>query len=274
MKKAEDEEAVGDPDDDADTSLRIYLMEAHDLPAADANGKSDPYCKFYFSNPRTGQKSVKKTSNIVSAQLNPVWDQIISLPFSGDFDEELHVEVYDHDRFSADDFLGKAIIPMTIFKQKGPTVTGWFNLSDSDEATRLSQGSVNLRLNLGGRFLGQKGPRPHDKTDAKSEQKTDDAANTESKVVTVDGELRENISVWVGTWNVGNNVPPEDLSPWIPPEGHDIYVIGAQECNYKTREDMGSCNFDWGATLIRHFVGITLVSSTSIFGKFDWLCSH
>lgn len=36
-------------------------------------------------------------------------------------------------------------------------------------------------------------------------------------------------------------------------QGFDLYVIGAQECNYPQRGDFASCHADWGATLIRHF---------------------
>uniref|UniRef100_A0A7S3DGN3 C2 domain-containing protein n=1 Tax=Palpitomonas bilix TaxID=652834 RepID=A0A7S3DGN3_9EUKA len=43
-----------------------------------------------------------------------------------------------------------------------------------------------------------------------------------------DGEVR----VFTGTWNVGNAVPPRDLSAWVEP-GYDIYALGVQECNYK-----------------------------------------
>ena len=30
----------------------------------------------------------------------------------------------------------------------------------------------------------------------------------------------------VGTWNVGNKSPPEDLSPWIAKQGFDLIAIG------------------------------------------------
>mgnify|MGYP002393544945 CR=1 FL=1 len=36
------------------------------------------------------------------------------------------------------------------------------------------------------------------------------------------------LSVFVGTWNVGNSAPPGDLSPWLQPGVHDVYAVGAQ----------------------------------------------
>ncbi|XP_031564275.1 phosphatidylinositol 3,4,5-trisphosphate 5-phosphatase 2-like isoform X3 [Actinia tenebrosa] len=55
----------------------------------------------------------------------------------------------------------------------------------------------------------------------------------------------EQISVFVGTWNMGDASPPENLSSWYKCQGHgstrdtdvahfahDIYAIGTQECSY------------------------------------------
>jgi hypothetical protein len=44
------------------------------------------------------------------------------------------------------------------------------------------------------------------------------------------------ISVLIGTWNVGNSQPPDELDPWIPTNGggFDVIAVGAQESNYET----------------------------------------
>jgi hypothetical protein len=39
----------------------------------------------------------------------------------------------------------------------------------------------------------------------------------------------ENISVFVGTWNMAEQALPEKISDWIP-GGRDIYAVGLQEC--------------------------------------------
>jgi len=40
------------------------------------------------------------------------------------------------------------------------------------------------------------------------------------------------VSLYVGTWNVGKcDFPTLSLGEFIPPEEHDIYVIGLQECS-------------------------------------------
>ena len=52
----------------------------------------------------------------------------------------------------------------------------------------------------------------------------------------------------MGTWNVGNAPPDEDLSSWLDPEemdGADIIAIGAQECEFKTSSPDTSCQDEW-----------------------------
>jgi hypothetical protein len=36
------------------------------------------------------------------------------------------------------------------------------------------------------------------------------------------------MTVFVGSWNVGNSCPPDNLSPWITGGAYDIVVVGAQ----------------------------------------------
>lgn len=42
---------------------------------------------------------------------------------------------------------------------------------------------------------------------------------------------RRTLRVWIGTWNCANTPPPDDLSPWLPPNMFDLYVIGSQVTN-------------------------------------------
>jgi hypothetical protein len=46
------------------------------------------------------------------------------------------------------------------------------------------------------------------------------------------------LSVLACTWNCGNARPPRDLAPWLPAGGggHDIIVVGLQECTYTGKE--------------------------------------
>ena len=54
---------------------------------------------------------------------------------------------------------------------------------------------------------------------------------------------RVRMTVLIGTFNVGNAQPPEDLAPWLTLGGGtcaDLYVIGTQECVYEPRESESS----------------------------------
>eukprot|EP01087_Luapelamoeba_hula_P021335 TRINITY_DN742_c1_g1_i3.p1 TRINITY_DN742_c1_g1~~TRINITY_DN742_c1_g1_i3.p1 ORF type:complete len:1330 (-),score=217.58 TRINITY_DN742_c1_g1_i3:71-4060(-) len=62
-------------------------------------------------------------------------------------------------------------------------------------------------------------------------------------------ERSEKISVFLGTWNLGNADPPKEMGTWIT-RAHDIVVIGAQECEYNGRiGDSNSTESDWFARI-------------------------
>ncbi|KAL6076224.1 putative Inositol/phosphatidylinositol phosphatase [Balamuthia mandrillaris] len=61
------------------------------------------------------------------------------------------------------------------------------------------------------------------------------------------------ITLFVGTWNLGNAPPPQSLSAWIKPDAYDLYVIAAQECEYNLNHSAHSnCEADWFHTLQQH----------------------
>jgi hypothetical protein len=47
------------------------------------------------------------------------------------------------------------------------------------------------------------------------------------------------LSIFVGTWNIGDAQPPKDLSAWMLP-GFDIYAISVQECEYAVPDGVTS----------------------------------
>jgi hypothetical protein len=52
------------------------------------------------------------------------------------------------------------------------------------------------------------------------------------------------ISIWIGSWNVGNTYPCA-LDDWLPAkQGFDIISVGAQECTYKSRLEQNNSE-DW-----------------------------
>eukprot|EP00164_Ancoracysta_twista_P009209 GFYU01013555.1.p1 GENE.GFYU01013555.1~~GFYU01013555.1.p1 ORF type:complete len:530 (+),score=138.25 GFYU01013555.1:166-1755(+) len=75
----------------------IHVVSAKGLPAADANGKSDPYCVLEL-----GEETQK--TKIIFKNLNPVWDESFLFEVA-DPTHALVFNMYDHDRLSEDDWL-------------------------------------------------------------------------------------------------------------------------------------------------------------------------
>ncbi|KAI1868719.1 uncharacterized protein JN550_006294 [Neoarthrinium moseri] len=85
-------------------NLRVDVLDASDVPAADSNGKSDPYAKFEFNGQDVFKtKTQKKT-------LNPVWNEFFEIPVPSRTAAKFNVKVYDYDFADKPDFLGGADI--------------------------------------------------------------------------------------------------------------------------------------------------------------------
>ena len=81
-------------------TLRVEVIDATDLPAADRNGYSDPYCKFEMNGEGVYKtKTLKKT-------LNPVWGESFEIPVKSRTAANFKVRVMDWDFGDKADFLG------------------------------------------------------------------------------------------------------------------------------------------------------------------------
>jgi tellurium resistance protein TerZ len=88
-------------------TLTVDIIEAKDLRGADIGGKSDPYVKIkhvHGLHKGAQTKTIKKT-------LNPVWKETFTLFFYHTC-RELCFKIYDHDKISKDDLLGKSYYPI------------------------------------------------------------------------------------------------------------------------------------------------------------------
>ncbi|KAI0873036.1 C2 domain-containing protein [Hypoxylon argillaceum] len=85
-------------------NLRVDLLDGAGLPAADSNGKSDPYCKFELN----GQEVFK--SKTQKKTLNPVWNEFFELTVPSRTAAKFQLKVYDYDFADKPDFLGGADI--------------------------------------------------------------------------------------------------------------------------------------------------------------------
>ncbi|KAL2270903.1 hypothetical protein VTJ83DRAFT_274 [Remersonia thermophila] len=81
-------------------NLRVDVLDAQDLPAADSNGKSDPYVKLELNGQEVFKtKTVKKT-------LNPSWNEFFNVTVPSRTAAKFRASVWDWDFADKPDFLG------------------------------------------------------------------------------------------------------------------------------------------------------------------------
>lgn len=87
-------------------TLRVDVLDAAELPAADRNGFSDPYCKF-----RLGDETVHKTK-VQKKTLHPAWNEFFEAPIKSRIGANFHVDVWDWDFGDSADWLGSTPIDL------------------------------------------------------------------------------------------------------------------------------------------------------------------
>lgn len=114
----------------------VEIVRAHSLRAMDVGGTSDPYCVVWTS----ADTKDRRRTDIVYRSLNPTWHEHLLLP---ELDETgtLTIEVYDHDKFSKDDFIGRVVIPGREIPPEG-LVEAEFSLSDGGGTLVVSVDAV------------------------------------------------------------------------------------------------------------------------------------
>eukprot|EP00002_Diphylleia_rotans_P033576 TRINITY_DN7156_c0_g1_i4.p1 TRINITY_DN7156_c0_g1~~TRINITY_DN7156_c0_g1_i4.p1 ORF type:complete len:2498 (+),score=509.79 TRINITY_DN7156_c0_g1_i4:61-7554(+) len=122
--------------------LFIQIVSARDLFADDDNGRSDPYAIFKFE----GQEY--KTITSKNGGLNPEWEESQHHIFVDvvDFSKNLHVNMYDYDKWSFNDPLGECIIPLSTLEAE-VAVNKWFKLLPGRSKKPIT-GEVQLILLL------------------------------------------------------------------------------------------------------------------------------
>ena len=89
-------------------TLRVDVLDAADLPAADRSGYSDPYCKFYLNG-----KDVFKTK-VQKKTLHPAWNEFFEVQVKSRTAVDFKVKVYDWDFGDKADFLGETPINLDL----------------------------------------------------------------------------------------------------------------------------------------------------------------
>ncbi|CAB3237903.1 unnamed protein product [Arctia plantaginis] len=116
--------------------VTIVLVEAKNLPAMDLDTRSsDPYCKF-----RLGNEKYK--SKVVWKSLHPSWLEQFDLHLYDDQEQVLEVTVWDKDKQTKDDFLGRCSIDLSQLERE-KTHNMWKDLEDGN-------GQIFLLLTISG----------------------------------------------------------------------------------------------------------------------------
>ena len=111
-------------------NLRVEVLDAANLPAADRNGYSDPYCKFQLNGTEVYKtKTAKKT-------LHPAWNEFFETPIRSRTAADFKVDVYDWDFADKADHLGSAVVDTKVLEPfQAQEVT--LNLDGKSGAVRL-----------------------------------------------------------------------------------------------------------------------------------------
>ncbi|TRY63162.1 hypothetical protein TCAL_10826 [Tigriopus californicus] len=168
--------------------LTVNIIEGKGLVNKDkaflGQGKSDPYAKLRIV--ADGMAHVFKTE-VVPDNLHPVWNHVVDMPVDDpETLDNLQIEIWDEDRGSKDDFMGKCTIPVKVLRtaitsrqaqdvwkeleevKKGSlhTEVSWseLNLNRNDSEDDFHKGVVTILVDscsslLGGR-TGLKLPNP------------------------------------------------------------------------------------------------------------------
>ncbi|ESZ92386.1 transmembrane protein [Sclerotinia borealis F-4128] len=112
--------------------LRVDVLDAVDLPSADRNGYSDPYCKFEFNGNSVFKTKVQKKT------LNPAWNEFFELEIPSRTAAQFVCNVMDWDFGDKADFLGKAEINLNLLEP--------FKSKEMKLGLEGKSGSIRLRL--------------------------------------------------------------------------------------------------------------------------------
>lgn len=112
--------------------LRVDVLDASDLPSADRNGYSDPYCKFEFNGNSVFKTKVQKKT------LHPAWNEFFELDVPSRTAANFICNVMDWDFGDKADFLGKAEINLNLLEP--------FKPKEMNLVLEGKSGSIRLRL--------------------------------------------------------------------------------------------------------------------------------
>lgn len=112
--------------------LRVDVLDASDLPSADRNGYSDPFCEFELNGEKVFKTKVQKKT------LQPAWNEFFEVDIASRTAAKFTCKVNDWDFGEKADFLGAAHINLELLD---PFMSQEYNLALDGKS-----GSLRLRL--------------------------------------------------------------------------------------------------------------------------------
>lgn len=91
-------------------NLRVDILDAKDLPSADRNGYSDPFCKFELNGHTVFKTKVQKKT------LQPAWNEFFEVPVPSRTGAKFICHVFDWDFGDKADTLGDGIIDLSLLQ--------------------------------------------------------------------------------------------------------------------------------------------------------------
>ncbi|KAI2792008.1 hypothetical protein POX_b02040 [Penicillium oxalicum] len=126
--------------------LQVKVNKGVNLPIADSNGKSDPYCRFFIGG--DDKRHIYKTE-VIKKNLNPVWNESFEAEVKTRIDSKFRVEVWDYDRGVGDDRLGESFIDLEQLEPFQPKEVVITLSNPSKDAKLPSNGQPStIHLNL------------------------------------------------------------------------------------------------------------------------------
>jgi Ca2+-dependent lipid-binding protein len=95
-------------------SLRVDVLDGKDLPSADRNGYSDPFCKFELNGQSVFKTQVQKKT------LHPAWNEFFEVEIPSRTGAKFQCKVLDWDFASEPDFLGATVINLELLEPFKP----------------------------------------------------------------------------------------------------------------------------------------------------------
>ncbi|XP_051876279.1 multiple C2 and transmembrane domain-containing protein 1-like isoform X4 [Pristis pectinata] len=207
--------------------LNVLLKSGHNLAVRDRGGTSDPYVKFKIAG-----KEVFR-SKIIHKNLNPVWDEDISLLMEN-ITEPLYIKVFDYDFGLHDDFMGSAYLDLTKLELKRPTEVT-LNLKDPNCPVQ-TLGSLLMTVTL----VCREGD-PRDAKMILRRNWTPSCKVQNARLL----EAHKKDQLWKGVVSV-TLIEGRDLKPMDPNGLSDPYVKFKMGCQkYKSKVILKTLNPQW-----------------------------